>query len=209
MSPELADKIRAQIRSEAHPVKPLQPPWLSSLVFVGLFALMGIAFAAKFRFEGWHAQTSIETALFLASFSVLALAAGTMMARASRPGSGRLYGGLLSVLSFAVYEALVLLLYRNYSTNQFVHLGLICLSLGVLCGVLTAVPIWFVVRRGFVVYPGLAGALAGLFGGLTGLLALTLLCPLLTTPHAGVWHAAVVPVCVAGGALAGRLLVRR
>ena len=58
------------------------------------------------------------------------------------PVRAELYGGLLplSVLSFAAYEALVLALYRNYSMNEFVHLGLICLSLGVLCGVLAAGP---------------------------------------------------------------------
>jgi hypothetical protein len=204
----LSDKIRAQIRTDVRPVKLLAEPWVYVLVFSALFAVIGTAFAAKFRFVGWHAQSPQQALFFLTSLCALALAGGVLVARALRPGSGSLHGGILCVLSLAAYEALVLALYRNYSTAEFVHLGVICLALGVLCGALTAIPIWFVVRRGFVVYPALTGALIGLLGGLTGLLALTLLCPLLTTPHAGVWHAAVLPVCVTCGSLTGRWLVR-
>jgi len=80
--------------------------------------------------------------------------------------------------------------------------------LGVACAAVAALPVWLIVRRGFIVNPTGAGALLGLLSGLTGLTALTLHCDIITAPHTGVWHAAVVVVCVLAGAITGRTSFR-
>jgi hypothetical protein len=122
-----------------------------------------------------------------------------------RPAAGRLLSLPLSVLALIGYEAMVFGFFRDYSAEAFVHQGMACLGLGVLCGVVVGVPIWVVVRQGFVVEPVRAGAAIGLVSGLSGIGFLTMHCPVLTVPHAGVWHALVVVVCAGGGAILGRM----
>jgi hypothetical protein len=125
-----------------------------------------------------------------------------------RPGAVSLGGGLLFALTFAVPEAVFLILFHDYSLGRFVHWGTGCLRAGLLCAIPVALVVWFIVRRGYVLRPVSTGAAIGCIAGLAGLTALEIHCPILTIPHVAVWHAAVVLVCAAAGALAG-LAARR
>jgi hypothetical protein len=204
MPATLAEKIRARIQSDTQPVKPLPGGVLYALLFTAIFGLAGTLFAAILGFAGLHALSWQEAIAFLIALAALAFGGSAMVARSMRPASGSLHSWILASVALVAYELLVLTFFRDYSMASFIHRGVVCLLLGVLCGTFAALPAWFVVRSGFVVEPGRAGAIIGLIGGLAGLLALTLHCPFITTPHAGVWHAAVIPVCVAVGAIAGR-----
>lgn len=202
MPEALAAKIRAQIQRDTQPVQPLKSALFYAVIFSAVFAAVSGAFAAILRLKGLHALSSTAAAELLLLLALSALGAAYTVARAMRPASGRLYSWLLAAFALLAYEALVLRLFRDYSTPEFLHSGLVCLSLGTLCGALTSLPLWYVVRRGFIVQPALAGAAIGLLGGLSGLTFLTLHCDNLTVPHTALWHAGVLAVCTTAGALA-------
>jgi len=197
----LAAKIRAQIQRDTQPVQPLKSATHFAIIFSAVFAIVSLAFAAVLRFKGLHALSSTAAAELLLLLVLTAVCAAHIVARAMRPAGGRLYSWLLAAFALAAYEALIIRLFSDYSTPEFLHGGLICLSLGTLCGVFTSLPLWFAVRGGFIVQPLRAGAAIGLLSGLSGLTFLTLHCDNLTVPHTGLWHAAVIIVCTAAGAL--------
>jgi hypothetical protein len=203
MPATLAARIGEQIRHDTGPVKPLMRGGVYVLLFVAIFAAIAILFAAIFGFKGLHLLSSAAALSILVTLVVVALAGGITAARSMTPGSGSLHSWLLAGVAFGAYEVLVLTLFRDYSTTLFVSRGVICLLLGLACAAFMALPMWLIVRHGFVVEPVPAGAVIGLVSGLAGLTGLTLHCPVITTPHAGVWHAAVILVSVGAGMLAG------
>ena len=208
MPAALADKIRLRIQSDTQPVEPMMSVVAYGLLFGGVFAAVAILFAAVLGFKGLHVLSPMTAIAMLVVLVALACWGGLMVARSMRPAGGQLHLLLSAGMAVIAYEALVLTLFRDLSTTLFVDKGVLCLLLGVLCAAIVAVPVWLIVRRGFVVDSVRAGALIGLLSGLAGVTALTLHCPIITVPHAGVWHAAVPVVCVAAGALAGRLIRR-
>jgi hypothetical protein len=209
MPAAMAERIRAQIRRDTQPVKPMMHPGAYALLFASVPAAVGILYAVFRGMAGLSALTVQMAWVLCVLLTLLVMLSAAMVARSMRPGSGRLYSLGLTFAGLVTYEAIVLTSFvRDYSMIRFVHAGLICLAIGVGCGIVTALPIWVVVRRGMIVEPVSAGAVIGLAGGLAGWIALTLHCPVITTPHAAVWHAAVVVICAGAGALAGRFLIR-
>jgi len=198
----LAAKIRAQIQTDTQPVQPLKPPAFYVIIFAALFAAISLAFTAILHFKGLHALSRNAAAELLLLLVLAALGTAHTVARAMRPAGGRLYSWLLAAFALFAYEALILRLFSDYSTEKFLHGGLVCLSLGTLCGIVTSLPLWFLVRRGFIVQPALAGAALGLLAGLSGLTFLTLHCDNLTVPHTALWHAGVLVVCTLLGRMA-------
>jgi len=197
----LAAQIRAQIQRDTQPVKPLKSATYYAIVFAAIFAAVSLGFAAILHFKGLHALSMNAAAELLLLLVLAAFFAAHTIARAMRPASGRLYSWPLAAFALIAYEALILRLFSDYSTPAFLHAGFACLSLGTLCGLLTSLPLLYLVRRGFIVQSARAGAALGLLGGLSGLTFLTLHCDNLTVPHAALWHAAVLVVCTAAGAL--------
>lgn len=200
----VAANIRAQILRDTSAVRPMPPISRHALFFGGVFALLAVVWGATTGFRGFWVLSPAAALALISSLVVLAIWCGVSAARSMRPGAGNLYSWISTAMVLVVYEALVLVLFDDYSMQRFIHHGMACLTLGLACAATTAVPMLFIARRGFVVDPTRAGAVIGLMSGLTGLMALTLRCPLISVPHTGVWHAAVVPVCAIAGALIGR-----
>lgn len=201
----LAATIRARIQSVTRPVKPMMSVGAYALVFVAIFSVMVTMFASLIGLKALRVLAPTTAVEMLSALLVMTLWAGLMVARGMRPAGGRLHSWLSFGFVVVAYEALVSSLFRDFSIDRFVQQGAVCLSVGILCAAFTAVPVWFIVRRGFVVDTARTGAAIGLATGLAGLTMLTLHCPILTVSHAGVWHVAVVVVCMAVGALAGRM----
>ena len=96
------------------------------------------------------------------------------------------------------------LLFRDYRTEHFVSLGVICLVTGVLHAIPAGLLSWLVLRRGFAVNSVSAGLVAGTLAGLAGVGLLELHCPNFQAIHILVWHTAVVVVSAGLGASIGR-----
>ena len=95
------------------------------------------------------------------------------------------------------------MVFDDYILGQFFRAGLRCLGLGMLTAVSAGILVWLLVRRGYILAPISAGCSIGALAGLTGLFGLELHCPILTIPHVAIWHAAVVAVSAALGAVGG------
>ncbi len=207
MPAALGDRIREQIKKDTRPVKPLMSDAAYVLVFGVVFGGAAVLFASVLDFEALHIAP-VTVSVMVIVIASLALWTGLMVARSRRPASGRVYGVVTAGVAVTAYEALVLSLFRSYSMNLFVHKGMTCLALGVLCAALASLPIWFVARRGFAVEPLKSGVMIGLLSGLAGLAALTLHCPVFEVPHVAVWHAAIIVVCAATGSVVSKVLSR-
>jgi len=98
------------------------------------------------------------------------------------------------------------LLFREYRTDHFFSVGMVCLLTGLLHAVPAGLLSWLVLRRGFAVNPTSAGLVAGTLAGLAGVGLLELHCPNFQAFHVLAWHTAVEPVSGAAGALLGWVL---
>jgi hypothetical protein len=148
-----------------------------------------------------------ERALIFAMLGILTWVAGTEFVNEMIPGSRRrmtAYGllGIGSVVLIGVFA----LLFRDYRTEHFVSLGVICLVTGVLHAIPAGLLSWLVLRRGFAVNSVSAGLVAGTLAGLAGVGLLELHCPNFQAIHILVWHTAVLAVSGGVGALVGKAL---
>jgi hypothetical protein len=120
------------------------------------------------------------------------------------PGSRHLLqpGALLAAVTVTLL-CLFAFLFHEYHATRFLAAGVICLAVGVMHAIPAACLAAWLLRRGFAVEPFAAGAMAGTFGGLSGVTLLELHCPDLEAPHVLLWHVAVVPVSAVLGGLIG------
>jgi hypothetical protein len=203
MDAALSAKIRGTIARDTKPVRPLPSTLTMGAIFFLLCWVIAIAGGMVVGPNGYRLLTQVER---ISIFGVLAAATAALAivaARGMRPAAGRLYGGWPAALSLLAPEMVFLAVFQNYDASHFMHAGLLCLGLGSAFAVPTTWLTWQLMKRGFVVEPVMAGVLAGLVGGLAGLCMLEVHCPLLTVPHVGFWHVAVVVVSLAFGACLG------
>jgi hypothetical protein len=202
--PAVLDRIATSIRPSLHPVRPMPSAWVSTaglLLVGGAVALVG---AARSGFFGFYARDVAERVAILSILALLAGICARELVSHWIPGSRHfLAPGWLVALVSATLLFTFALLFDDYHATRFVSGGVICLSVGVLHAVPAAGVAAWLLRRGLAVEPVSAGAIAGTFGGLSGVTLLELHCPNLEAPHVLFWHVAVVPVSAALGALAG------
>ena len=89
--------------------------------------------------------------------------------------------------------------------ENFWRQGWACLGSGAPFGLLAAIPFWFLLRRGAILSPRLAGAATGLLAGLVGTTALEIHCPILGLSHILTWHLGVAVLEAVVGFFAGFL----
>jgi len=199
----IADSIEPSLR----PVRPLPPTWVlaGGLVLVGV--AVSLAGAARAGFLGFNKMDLLERLLIFPALVLFAWAAASEFVHAMIPGSlRRISPGALPGFVSAALLALFAFLFRDYQTDHFFSLGIVCLLTGLLHAIPAALLGWVVIRRGFAVSPVAAGLAAGVLGGLAGVGVLELHCPNFQAAHILVWHTAVVPLSGAAGALIGWVL---
>jgi hypothetical protein len=205
IAPRLLERIRTPILSSLTPVRPLP----RSGVFVAAFLILTGAIAAgAAALAGVGGLPLLKPIQRLTIFGVLASVAALTAfttARNMRPGLRSLPGWAILPAAFIAIEGVFALLFHDRRLTGFVATGVPCLQAGVVCAIPAGVLIWLLVRRGFVVAPVSTGAAAGALAGCAGLGMLELHCSILMFPHIAVWHAGVLLLGVAAGALIGRL----
>jgi hypothetical protein len=208
-TPESLARAAASIRATLRPVRPLPPPWVLTGGVVLICAAVSGAGAARAGFFGFAKMDLLERWLIFPVLGLLACAAGSAFVREMIPGSRRrISSGRLLGLGSAALLALFAFLFRDYQTDHFFSIGIVCLLTGLLHALPAALLAWLLVRRGFAVNPIAAGLVAGMLGGLAGVGVLELHCPNFQAAHVLVWHTAVVPLSGALGALAAWALRR-
>ncbi len=201
----LLGRIRASVLSSAGPVRPLAPTAVFALVFIILFGAIAFAGALRLGIHGLPALSVVQRIVIFTVLLALAVLTAFTAARSMRPGARTLSGGVVLIITLVAAEAVFFSVFHNYTVGRFFHWGSGCLRSGLLCAVPAALLIWLLVRRGYILAPISTGAAIGALAGMAGLTALELHCPILTIPHVAIWHAGVLVISIAMGALIGWL----
>jgi hypothetical protein len=186
------ERARSMVVKDLQRVRPLAPIWVFTLGLVAVFAAIGVASASVLGLHGLHALSPIQRALIFATLLATAWWAALGSAREMRPAAGSQVSTLALVVASGIFPALFSMVFRGYSTLNFIPEGIPCLVAGMCVAVPTGLVIAFILRRGFVMNWAATGVAAGTLAGLAGLAMLELHCPNLKAIHVMVWHVAVV-----------------
>lgn len=202
VDPALLDRVTRSIKSSLRPVRPLPPAWVLAAGLVLICAAVALAGAARSGLYGIEGLSVLERALIFPALGILLWLAATVLVTEMIPGSRRSVSPavLLGAGSLALL-AIFAFLFRDYRTGGFVSQGVVCLGVGLLHAIPTALASWLLLRRGFAVNPVAAGMAAGTLAGLAGVSMLELHCANFQALHVMLWHTAVVLVSGAAGAL--------
>ena len=202
LRPEMLQRVADSIKPSLCPVRPLPPTWVMAGGLVLVCAVVSFAGAARAGFFGFEKMDLLERLLVFPALVLLAWMAGSEFVHAMIPGSRRRIspGAFLGFASAALL-AVFAFLFRDYRTDHFFSVGIVCLLTGFLHAIPAALLGWLLLRRGFAVSSVSAGLVAGVLGGLAGVGVLELHCPNFEAAHVLVWHTAVVPLSGAAGAL--------
>ena len=204
LTPQMLQRVADSIKPSLDPVRPLPPTWVLAGGLVMVCAAVSLAGAARSGFTGFAKMDLLERVLVFLALVLLAWVAASEFVNTMIPGSRRRIspGALLGFGSFALLGVFGFL-FRDYQTDHFFSIGIVCLLTGFLHAIPAALLGWLLLRRGFAVNSISAGLVAGVLGGLAGVGVLELHCPNLQAAHVLVWHTAVVPLSGAAGALVG------
>lgn len=202
LDPMVLERIAESIKPSLRPVRPLPPVWVMAVGLVLVCAAVSLAGAARAGFFGVAKMTLLERSLVFPALGILACLAAVSFVHQMIPASRiRVSPGALVALIGAALLAVFADLFRDYHTDHFFAVGIVCLLTGILHAIPAGLLSWLVLRRGFAVNPVSAGVVAGMLGGLAGVGLLELHCPNFQAAHILVWHTAVVPVSAALGGL--------
>jgi hypothetical protein len=204
-SPDRLRQIRAQLRANLKPVKPLPPARVFALGFLLIAAAAVAIGTAHFGVAGWQALGLLRrTAVFVPLTAALGLLSA-LLPRAMVPGSSTLLDSRVAVTAvFGVLAAIFATLFDYHPEPTFLATGLVCFAISIGCALPVAAFSWLILRRGMVLHPTAAGALTGLLAGLSGLTLLEILCPNPNKYHILVWHLGAALASTIAGAIAAR-----
>ena len=203
-SPEVLRRILDTIVPPLKPVRPIAPSWILTGGLVLVCAAAALAGAFRLGLSGFEKMDALQRATVLSALVVLIWAASRAFVAEMIPGRRRsVMPVALLIFSYVGLASLFVLTFHDHSIEDFFPVGLNCLFTGLLHAIPAGLLSWLVVRRGFALNAVAAGMLAGLLGGLAGVGMLELHCPNFETAHLVAWHAAVVPLSSALGALTG------
>jgi hypothetical protein len=202
VDPALLDRVARTIETSMRPVRPLPPTWMTAGVLIMICFGVALAAAARAGMHGFENLSALQRALIFPALAVFVLVAAVVCVREMIPGSRRIVepGALLGIGCVALLGVYAFL-FRQYRTENFVHAGVVCLTVGLLLAIPSGLASWIVLRRGFAVNSIAAGLAAGTLAGLAGVTMLELHCTNFQAPHVMLWHTSVLPLSAAAGAL--------
>lgn len=157
-------------------------------------------------------RSHISTLFLLGSglFLLLGAAASWTVIASARPQVGTIHTGWVwAVAMAALLPATTFVMGMPHASSAWLasdpHEGILCLGMGVLCGLASAAVLVAWLRRGAPTSPERAGLIVGVAAGSLGMFAFSLSCPEDSLYHIGLWHS----LSVVTSALLGRFIVPR
>jgi len=203
-SESLLRRIKAGILGDLKPIRPLAPSRIllfrCAIIFPSVVAVGGFLFGMN----GWSTLSVVQRIAVFFTFAASAALLAISMVQLMVPGSRHVFAP--AVLLIAILPVLMMVItatFRSQRESAFLASGLRCLKNGLTISIPTAFLLWFILRRGAILYPKLIGAVAGGLAGLAGLSVLEVNCPNLNVFHILIWHEGVVVIGSLGGALLG------
>ena len=206
-SAEELKRIAAGAVPDVKPVKPLVSEGVLFLALMLAVAIVAAIGAALLGTAGFRALSPVQKIPVFAWLTGGAGLLGFSLGRLIVPGSRLLLrpGGLVAAL-LGVLIVMFALLFHPRAEATFVATGLVCLRIGLECAISAALLFWFLLRRGAILRPVVAGATLGALAGLSGLVVLEIFCPNLNAYHILAWHLGAVLASTLGGLAAGRMV---
>lgn len=203
-SPATLRHIERGIVADLRPVNPIAPNLyvfaafiaiFVSFVAVGVFRMGAFAFAVITPFQAGLILSALASGAALLAYSLV-----NQMIPGSRH---RIPPGLLPFAITISLAIAIALLFHFQHERHFSARAWGCVRAGTPIGVLAAIPLWFVLRRGAVLSPAMTGAAAGLLAGLAGTTVLEIHCPNLDAWHILASHLGVAVLCAITGLILG------
>jgi hypothetical protein len=186
---------------DIRPVRSLPPAGLFLLAFALIFLSVVAGGAVRLGADGWEVLSVEQKVVTFAALAASATLMAVSMVRQMAPGSKEAISAtVLPIGGFVVLMAAMGAVFRSEQELAFVANGLKCLRIGLQYSIPPIFLFWLLLRRGAVLFPGIAGAAAGGFAGLIGLSVLQISCPNLNTYHILVWHLGVILISALAGA---------
>jgi hypothetical protein len=209
-SQETLRQITEGMATNLRPVRPMAPARYFFGALVGIFVsivALGVDGMGAFAIA---VMTPLQTAAILSALGVSTGLLAYSLVQQMVPGTRhRISPRLLPVcITISLMIAMVLLFQFQYERNFWGN-AWACIRAGTPFGVLAAVPVWLVLRRGAILSPALTGAATGLFAGLVGTSVLEIHCPNLDAWHILVSHLGVAVLCTLAGLVIGLVIERK
>lgn len=169
-----------------------------------------VTVAALALMPGLRSHISMLFLLGSGLFLLLGVAAAWTVIASAKPQVGTLHTGWVWAAAMAALlpaTALVmgLPLVASAWRASDPHEGILCLGMGVLCGVASAAMLVAWLRRGAPTSPERSGLITGIAAGSLGMFAFSLSCAEDGLYHIGLWHS----LSVVASAVLGRFIVPR
>lgn len=202
-------QIKAKLRENLKPVKPLPPAGLFVAAFLLIVAVAVTIGAADLGTAGWQALSILKKIAVFAALTTACYLLAFCLTRQLTPGSAMPVGARLLLAAILVtVTAIFAILFDYHPEKTFVATGLVCFSIGLKCALPVAALSWLMLRRGMVLNPVAAGALAGTLAGLSGLTLLEIFCPNPNKYHILAWHLGAAIASAIAGSLIGVVIDR-
>ena len=203
-SPATLRQIAEGIATNLCPVRPV----VSARYFFGAFAGIFVSIVALgvYRMGAFAiaVMTPLQTTAILSALAVSTGLLAYSLVHQMVPGSRhRIPPRLLPVGITISLTIAIAVLFQFQHERNFWGNAWACIRAGTPIGVLAAVPVWLMLRRGAILSPTISGAATGLFAGLVGTSVLEIHCPNLDAWHILVSHLGVAMLCAVAGFVLG------
>jgi hypothetical protein len=201
--------VQSAILADLKPVKPIASSGLRFAALALLVAFVAAAGAAVLGTAGWHALSLLQRAAVFGSLGTTVALLALSLSFLAVPGSRVLLPApLLVAAALALMAVDFATLFHPHQEPTFVATGLVCLRIGLECAAAAGFLFWVALRRGAILNPVAAGAIAGALAGLAGLTVLEIFCPNLNQHHVLVWHLGAALASTLAGAAIGTIVER-
>jgi hypothetical protein len=201
-SESLLRRIKAGILRDLKPIRPLAPSRILLFGCAIIFLSVVAVGALLLGMSGWGALSLVQRIVVFVTLAVSAVLLANCLVWQMVPGSKQAFApAVLLGAILVVFLMVIVATFRSQRESAFLTSGLMCMKNGLTISISAAFLLWFILRRGAILYPRLIGAVAGGLAGLAGLSVLEVNCPNLNLLHILIWHEGVVVIGCLGGAL--------
>jgi hypothetical protein len=203
-SESLLRRIQSGILKDLKPICPLAPPRILVFGCAIIFLSVVAVGALLLGMNGWGALSLVQRIVVFLTLAASAALLAISLVRQMVPGSKQAVApAVLLVAILVVLLMVIAITFRSQRESAYIAGGLLCMKNGLAFSAPAAILLWFILRRGAILYPKLIGAIAGGLAGLAGLSVLEINCPNLNAFHILIWHEGVLVISSLGGALLG------